>query len=117
MGRIDGAGRVSALGAAADIDLLLGMLGNAEAGAAQHRFDASAVRYPPIGPVAGEFLLDEMHSRKAAAVEQFGGPEVVVLSEWFDVHGTALHRLENEHVARRVVMNEVKSEQRMPQMV
>src|SRR3954465_12977422 len=41
------AGRIA--GSAAEIDLLLGMQNDFETGAAQHRFGAGPVRYPPVG--------------------------------------------------------------------
>src|SRR5947199_3487773 len=54
---------------AADVDLTLGMIDDAEAAAAQHRLDARAVRNPPVGRILGVLFLDEIHQRIAVALE------------------------------------------------
>src|SRR3954471_19455104 len=57
------------LPAAADVDLVLGMIADHEAGAAQHRLHAGAVRDPPVRRIAGVALLHEVHARESTLVE------------------------------------------------
>src|SRR3954467_6624154 len=52
---------------AADVDLVLGMIDDTEAAAAQHRFDAGAVRNPPVRRILSVLFLDEIHQRIAVA--------------------------------------------------
>src|SRR5205085_11787176 len=60
------------IGDAAEIDLFLDALIDAEPRCAQHRLGAGAVRNPPVGPVAAIFALDEMELRIARFEELIG---------------------------------------------
>src|SRR5690348_12848624 len=63
-----------------DVDFLLGMGGDLEAGAAQHGFGRRAIRYPPVGLVARIAVLDEEHLREVRPVEDPGlGKRIVLL--------------------------------------
>src|SRR5690606_35488118 len=60
-------------------DLVLRRGQDAQAGGAQHRLDAGAVRDPPVGRIAGVPLLDEVYERVAGRAENAGLLERVVV--------------------------------------
>src|SRR5215212_6427597 len=88
------------LDAPADENLGLRMVGDLEAGAAQHGFDTGAVGYPPVGRVACIFVLHEIHGRIPWRIEMRRFMEVVVAVQRSDVSRPANHRLEHESLPR-----------------
>src|SRR4051812_13636486 len=102
---------------AADVDLALGMIDDAEAAAAQHRLDARAVRNPPVRRILRVLLLDEIHQRIAVALKHRVIPERIVVGDAGHVVAAALHALENHHVAHDRVVQDVESEERMAEVV
>src|SRR3954454_8932655 len=102
---------------AADVDLALGMIDDAEAAAAQHRLDARAVRNPPVRRILRVFFLDEIHQRIAVALKHRVVPERIVVRDAGHVVAAALHALENHHVTHDRVMEDVEGEQRMAEVV
>ena len=115
--RIDRARPRRPLGAAADVDLRLRVLEDREAGAPQHRLGGGGVRRPPVGRVAGVAVLDEVQLRIAGPVELRLLEEVVVLGDRLDLGRAALHALEDQQVARDVLVDQVERQQRMAQVV
>src|SRR5438477_2851903 len=85
--------------------------------AAQHRFDAGAIGYPPVGGIVRITMFDEVQLRKSGTVEQLGGPEIVIPLHRLDGFAAALHRLKHEYIARDVLMNEIEREQRVAQVI
>src|SRR3954447_236898 len=81
--------------AAADIDLVLGMVSDRESRAAKHRFHAGPVRNPPVRRIAGIALLDEVHARIAALVEDARFEERIVVRHGEDRRRATLHALED----------------------
>src|SRR5436305_1913631 len=102
---------------AADVDLTLEMIDDAEAAAAQHRLDARAVRNPPVGRILGVLFLDEIHQRIAVALEHRVIPERIVVGDAGHVVAAALHALENHHVANDGLVQDVEREQRMAEVI
>src|SRR3954465_7087448 len=90
---------------------------NKEAGASQHRFDAGPIGYPPIRRVARIAMFDEMQFGIAWRIEHLRLPEIVVLGGAVHLGAAPLHRLKNEKVARRMLMDEIKRKQGMTQMI
>src|SRR5690348_9041782 len=114
---IDGARLVRALATAADIDLAFRMGGDLKPGAAEHRFHACAVGYPPVRPIVRVAPFDEVQ----LGISRFGKwlrrPEVVVFLQWLDHFAAALHGLDQQEIAGDVLVNEIECQERVSQMV
>src|SRR5579864_4491137 len=67
-----------------------------ETGAAQHGFHCAAVGDPPVGLIAGVFVLDEVHAREVGLPENVLVPELVVLLQLRGGQGAAHHGLKNQ---------------------
>src|SRR5215217_2688026 len=91
--RVDGGARLIPLSGAADVDLRLRVFDELEAGAAQHRLRTGRVRRPPVGPVAGVLVLDEVQLRVAGILEVILLEEAVVGPPLHHRRRAALERL------------------------
>src|SRR3954447_6481445 len=101
----------------AEIDLALGMGEDGKTSAAQHGFDAGAVRCPPVGGVIGIFVLDEMHLGIARTVEMVCGPKIIVLRDGVHPSVTSQHRLKQQLIADDVLTDQIEREQRMAEVI
>src|SRR5206468_10733904 len=98
---------IGPLGYAAEIDFFLDALGDAESRRPKHRLGAGTVRHPPVGPVVGILLLDEVELGEARLEEDVGFRELVILIEREDMLRTPLHRLEQQQVAGDMLTDEI----------
>ena len=62
-------------------------------------------------------MLDEMQLRESIAIERIGSPEVVILLELTCPIAATLHRLKQHQVPCDVFMDQIKRQQRVPQMI
>src|SRR5207248_209217 len=74
-------------------------------------------RNPPIGGVSGIALFDEEHSGKFRRIEHLSFPEMIVVVRLVRFVASTLHRLENKKVFGHMLMDQVQSQKRMPQVV
>jgi hypothetical protein len=102
---------------AAEIDLVLRPGFDTKAGGAKHGFDAGSIGDPPVGLVVGVAVLDEVHLGIAGLVEGSRGVEVVIRFGTYDVAAAALHTLEEHQVSGYVLMDQVKSEERVAEVI
>ena len=93
------------------------MIDDREAGTAQHGFRARAVGNPPVGRVVRVLVLDEVHHRVAWRVELLLLPELIVPRDLPRLGGAAQHRLEYEHVADDVLVENVQREERVAEVI
>src|SRR4051812_21941351 len=95
----------------------VGPFGDAEPGAAQHRFGAGGVRDPPVAGVAGVALLDEVQPGPGRVVEGRAIGEGIVGRPGHLRGAAAQHRLEYEAAPHRVLPQQVEGEQRIAQVI
>src|SRR5438270_7999218 len=103
----------TAIAPLADVDLVLGMLNNLKARAAQHGLGAGAIWDPPVGGVVRVAVLDEVHRGIGGVLENAGLPEWVVALERRDFAAAAHERLKHQGVRHRVLPKQIERQQRM----
>ena len=93
------------------------MIENIESGATEHGFHGRAIRDPPVRGITGEPFFNEREFWKIRPIEHVRFPKLIIVGDRFDHITSTLKRLKNQKIASDMLVNEIKREQWVAQMI